>query len=94
MPTPMSPSATARDAYFDALVREYQPNRPLPGAFYTSADVFAVDVERIFRRWWMFAGHACAIPKPGDWFTCKIAGDWCWRPPPPHTSFHGAPTNT
>ena len=75
MPTPISPTEAARDAFFAALVGEYQSNRPLPGAFYTSREVFAVDVERIFRRWWSFAGHACTIPHPGDWFTCQIAGD-------------------
>ncbi len=75
MTAPVSPTLAARNGYFDALVRTRQPYRPLPGAFYTSPEVFAVDVERIFGRWWLFAGHSCTIPKPGDWFTYQVGRD-------------------
>jgi glycine betaine catabolism A len=56
----------------DALIKGYRPNGPLQRDFYVSPEVFALDMERIFGRWWLFAGHACTIPRPGDFFTYQI----------------------
>lgn len=44
----------------------------LSQAYYASPEVFAGEMARVFSRAWMFAGHACEIPKPGDWFTHEI----------------------
>ena len=57
------------------LIAGRRPNSPLPGAFYADAEIFAVDLERIFRRRWLFAGPACSIPNPGDWFTWTLGND-------------------
>jgi phenylpropionate dioxygenase-like ring-hydroxylating dioxygenase large terminal subunit len=43
--------------------------------FYTDPSVFALDLERVFRRNWLFAGHANRIPRPGDYFTHEFAND-------------------
>jgi Rieske 2Fe-2S family protein len=32
-------------------------------------------VARIWRAGWLFAGHACEIPKPGDYFTLAVDTD-------------------
>ena len=34
-------------------------------AFYADPLVFARELEAVFARAWMFAGHACEIPKAG-----------------------------
>ena len=68
----IAPADKARADYFSGLVRSYRSNRPLPGPFYASPDVFAIDMERVFGRAWLYAGHACTIPRPGDWFTYQI----------------------
>jgi glycine betaine catabolism A len=59
----------------ESLIKNYRSNGPLPREFYVSTDVFAIDMERIFGRWWLFAGHGCTIPNPGDFFTYQIGGD-------------------
>ena len=59
----------------EALIRNYRANGPLQREFYVSPDIFALDMERIFGRWWLFAGHACTIPNPGDFFTYRIGSD-------------------
>ena len=57
------------------LVLARQPGWSLEQAFYTDDDIFDIDMARIFRTGWLFAGHACQVPKPGDYFTYDIAGD-------------------
>lgn len=37
--------------------------------FYTDEQVFELDMERVYFSNWLFAGHACQIPKAGDYFT-------------------------
>ncbi|MBI3453515.1 MAG: aromatic ring-hydroxylating dioxygenase subunit alpha [Rhodospirillales bacterium] len=59
----------------DGLVRVHKKNGPLQQAFYYSPTVFAADMARIFGRWWLFAGHSCLIPNPGDFFTWKIGNE-------------------
>lgn len=42
---------------------------------YTSEAVFRQDIERIFNRHWLLAGHAASAPLPGDYFTYEMAGE-------------------
>ena len=49
----------------DALCGAYRGAGPLQRPFYTSPDVFKADMERIWRRHWLYAGHTCLIANPG-----------------------------
>ncbi len=40
-----------------------------------SQSIHDLDMERVFRKSWLFAGHACEIKRPGDFFTFDVAGD-------------------
>jgi len=51
------------------------PNFSLPQKFYTDHEFHRLDLEHIFYREWLFAGHDCEIPKAGDHFTMKV-GDY------------------
>lgn len=46
----------------------------LPAEWYTDPAIFELEQEKIFRGSWQFVGHATQVEKPGDFFTCKIAG--------------------
>jgi phenylpropionate dioxygenase-like ring-hydroxylating dioxygenase large terminal subunit len=35
-------------------------------SLYTDPRIFDDEMERIFRRGWVFVGHASEIPSPGD----------------------------
>jgi Rieske 2Fe-2S family protein len=59
----------------EALIAGCQPGWSLPRAFYTDEAVYRLDIERIWRRGWLFAGHTCEIPEPGDYFTVEIDTD-------------------
>jgi Rieske 2Fe-2S family protein len=43
--------------------------------FYSDEEVYQADCQRIWRTGWIFAGHSCEIPKPGDYFTLEVDGD-------------------
>lgn len=58
-----------------ALAAEYRPGWSLPGPFYSDDVVYRADLERIWRTGWLFAGHSCEIPKPGDYFTLEVDAD-------------------
>lgn len=59
----------------DAMRRDLESRRPgygLPGAFFSDPGHFALEMEHIFRKDWLFAGHTCEISKPGQWFTLQV----------------------
>jgi Rieske 2Fe-2S family protein len=59
----------------DELVSSRQPGYSLPRDFYSSELVYRAELERIWRHGWLFAGHTCEIPNPGDYFTLAVDAD-------------------
>ena len=57
------------------LQRRYTGGGPLPRAFYVAPEVFNADLDLIWRRHWLYAGHACELPTPGDWKTWQLGHD-------------------
>jgi len=55
-----------------SLASRYRSGGPLERAFYTAPEVFEADLDRIWRRYWLYAGHSCTIPNAGDWFTYDV----------------------
>jgi glycine betaine catabolism A len=51
--------------------RDYSLTQP----FYQDPALFRLDLENIFYRDWIFAGHDCEIVHPGDFFTFQL-GDY------------------
>jgi Rieske 2Fe-2S family protein len=49
-----------------------KPGHTLPRRFYVDPAYYALDLENIWRRQWLFAGHDCEIPKAGDFFTLQV----------------------
>lgn len=60
-----------RDA-MERLIAERRPRHGLPAPLYTSADVFAADMDLIFGRHWLFVGNEAEIPEAGDYITVQI----------------------
>lgn len=58
-----------------ALCDAYRHGGPLERAFYASPEVFNADIDRIWRRYWLYAGHSCLIPCTGDWMTWPIGNN-------------------
>ena len=52
-----------------------KPGWSLEQPFYVDPLIFRLDLDRVFRTGWLFAGHVCEIGKPGEYFCYEIAGD-------------------
>jgi Rieske 2Fe-2S family protein len=57
------------------LISTCQPGWSLPGPFYHDEAVYRQDIEKVWRRGWLFAGHSCEIPNPGDYFVVEVDRD-------------------
>ncbi len=44
----------------------------LPASWYTDSDIFEVEKQRIFRKFWQYVGHTGQVRKPGDFFTVTL----------------------
>lgn len=51
-----------------------QPVRALEPRFYTDAEIFGHECERIFFRTWQYACHAAEVETPGDFVVFEVAG--------------------
>ncbi|HEY2980701.1 MAG TPA: aromatic ring-hydroxylating dioxygenase subunit alpha [Anaerolineales bacterium] len=47
----------------------------LPQKYYTGDDMFALEQERIFRKYWTCAGHQSRIPEAGNYFLLNLFGE-------------------
>ena len=73
----MTQSPPKSNGTFDlaALVSAQKPGFALDQAFYRDADIYQRDLERIFFKEWLLAGHVSEIPNVGDFFSFDIAGE-------------------
>ena len=62
-------------AQVETIVRRQKPAHSLQQALYNSQDAFAHDLERIFKRHWILAGHASMAPQAGDYFLNELASE-------------------
>lgn len=54
----------------DLLAETYSArstNRALPGAFYTSTEIFNLDLQNFHLRDWVFACHSVEVKQPGSY---------------------------
>jgi len=47
----------------------------LPQAYFNSPEIYQLDLTRIWRTGWLFVGHACEIPRAGDYLRVDIDAD-------------------
>ncbi len=57
------------------LVATRRAGHGLPRPFYHDPELYAYEMERIWRRGWIFAGFTCQLARPGDFFTFSLDGD-------------------
>ena len=59
----------------ESLIGAQTPGYSLSRAFYCDADIYELDVEKVFRRRWLLLDHWSRIPKRGDYFVTEVAGE-------------------
>ncbi len=52
--------------------RSARGQQTLTSDYFTSEAIFREERERIFRRRWLYAGHASQLAKPGDYFLFEL----------------------
>ena len=70
----LSPPFTAADRAAE-LATSRRAGFTLPQGFYNDAALFEHDLERIFFRHWLLAGHVGRLPKPGSYFLYDMGGE-------------------
>jgi Rieske 2Fe-2S family protein len=58
-----------------SLLAACRPGWSLPREFYFDEEIYRVDLERVWRQGWLFAGHSCEIPAAGDYLTLRVDAD-------------------
>jgi len=66
---------TALDALSERAGRPLAQARALPGECYTSEELYALEVEHIFRKEWMCVARAEQLPNAGDWIALDLVGE-------------------
>ncbi len=66
---------TAIGAGLERTLRPFADARTLPGAVYTSDEVFRLEQNGVFARQWLCVGRESDIAAPGDYFLKEIAGN-------------------
>jgi Rieske 2Fe-2S family protein len=57
------------------LAERQQDMTGMPREFYRDPDIYERDIEQIFLRSWLYAGHKSEISRVGDWFLFELAGE-------------------
>ena len=69
------PSAPDDASDIGEIARLQKPAHSLQQALYNSQAAFERDLEFVFRRHWILAGHASMAPQPGDFFLAEAAAE-------------------
>jgi len=56
------------------LLDSRQSGHGLPRQFYHDELLYRLEMDFIWLQGWLFAGHSCQIPNPGDYFLYEIKG--------------------
>jgi Rieske 2Fe-2S family protein len=58
-----------------SLLAQCRPGWSLPREFYFDEEIYRLDLERVWRQGWLFAGHSCEMPAAGDYLTLRVDAD-------------------
>lgn len=54
------------------LIEAYRPGHSLPAEFYSDASIYQIDIESIFFRGWLLAGHISQLSGAGSYFLVEF----------------------
>jgi len=63
------------DLDFDYIVNDTAEHFKVNGRAYEDQEIYEREMDLIFRRGWVYVGHASEIPLPGDYRLTDIAGE-------------------
>lgn len=62
------------DLIVEHASRPIEEAQSLPAEYYTSEALYELEVERIFKRDWLYICRTDEVENPGDWYAAEIAG--------------------
>lgn len=62
------------DLIVEHASRPMEEAQALPAEYYTSHSLYDVEVERIFKRDWLYVCRTDEVADPGDWYATEIVG--------------------
>ena len=57
------------------LIGRHRPGKSMEQAFYQDPDIYQLDLEHVFLKNWLYAGHVSEIPNAGDYFLFDYANE-------------------
>jgi len=63
------------DKALTALIKSQPARTALEQVFYTDQNIYVRDIEAVYLKSWLYAGHLSEIPAAGDWFLFEMAGE-------------------
>jgi phenylpropionate dioxygenase-like ring-hydroxylating dioxygenase large terminal subunit len=57
----------------DVFSHERDPTHTLPYRWYTDPEIFSLELEKIFKRSWIYVGWTHEVASEGDTLTCSVA---------------------
>ncbi len=62
-------------AELESMTRPLGEAKAPPAIYYTSPELYELEAEHIFRKEWLWVGHAQDVRDPGSFFTFEYAGE-------------------
>lgn len=59
----------------EALIDSYRPNYSLPASFYNDPALYQHDIDSVFARSWIYAGHISQLPDSGCYFLLEFGNE-------------------
>lgn len=67
-------SSSLPSAVRDLIARQ-PPGHSLLKSFHSDPEVYRPDLERVWRRGWLFVGHSCEVANAGDCISLTVDTD-------------------
>ncbi len=61
-----------RSDYISQLIERQAFGYSLDREFYKNADIYELEIDSLFSKHWLYAGHCSQIPEPGDYITVEF----------------------
>ena len=72
---PVDQTAASARSRAAELVARRVPGHSLEAPFYSSREIYELDIELIFGRHWIFVAAEAEIPEEGDYVTVELGGE-------------------
>ncbi|MFT5141286.1 MAG: phenylpropionate dioxygenase-like ring-hydroxylating dioxygenase large terminal subunit [Lysobacterales bacterium] len=68
-------NSSMKESKLNELIARQKERHGLEQVFYSDPDIYAKEIEQIYLRAWLYAGHQSEISNPGDWFLFEFANE-------------------